>query len=113
MVIYSEKLNKKFETVDECVKAEKEYDEKVAAEKAAKEKALAEAKAKEDELVTKRKSRAIEVEAAYKASVEANKHYRDLLKKFVKDYGSFHMTLKTGDFNPFDGFEHFFDNLWF
>ena len=33
-----------------------------------------------------------EVEDAYHAAVEANKAYREVLDKFVKDYGSFHMT---------------------
>ena len=37
MVIYSDKTGLKYDTVEACVKAEKEYDEKVAAEKAAKE----------------------------------------------------------------------------
>ena len=96
MVIYSEKLNKKFETVDECVKAEQEYEAKIAAEKAAND----------------RKTRATEVEDAYKAVVEAQKVYREKLNAFIKDYGSFHMTLKTGDGNPFDLFHSFFEN-WF
>lgn len=112
MVIYSEKLNKEFKTVDECVKAEQEYEAKVAAEKAAKEKAIAEAKARQEALVNDRKTRATEVEDAYKAVVEAQKVYREKLNAFVKDYGSFHMTLKTGDGNPFDLFHGFFEN-WF
>lgn len=101
MKFYSEKLDKVFDTEQACVEAETAH-----------EKALAEKKAKEEELVAARKARANEVEAAYKASVEATKHYRELLNKFCKDYGSFHMTLKTGDFNPFDGFDHFFKSFW-
>lgn len=97
MKILSEKTNKYYATVDECLKAEKEYDEAVAAK---------EAKAKK--LNEERKNRATEVEEAYKAVVEANKHYRELLDAFVKDYGSFHMTLHTGDFNPFNAFGYAF-----
>lgn len=101
MKFYSEKLDKLFDTQELCAEAEEAH-----------EKAEAEKKAKEEELATARKTRAIEVEAAYKASVEATKHYHDLLDKFVKDYGSFHMTVRTGDFNPFDGFDHLFKSLW-
>lgn len=96
MKILSEKTNKTYATVDECLKAEKEYDEAVAAKKA-----------KEEELVNQRKTRAAEIEAAYQEVVDAQKKYRNLLDKFVKDYGSFHMTLHTGDLNPFNAFNFF------
>ena len=98
MKFYSEKLNQLFETAEDCAKAEKTQAEAEAAKKA-----------KEEEKAAARKTRALEVEEAYKASVEAAKHYQDLLNKFVEDYGSFHMTVRSGDFNPFDGF--FFKNL--
>ena len=101
MKYLSEKLNKVFDTAEQCAQAEEAH-----------EKAIAEKKAKEEELATARKARAIEVEDAYKTSVEASKHYQELLDKFCKDYGSFHMTLKSGDFNPFDGFDHFFQSFW-
>jgi vacuolar-type H+-ATPase subunit I/STV1 len=107
-----DKMGNEHSTIEECLAAEKKYDEEVAAKKAAEEKAIAERKAKEQALTAERKERANEVEAAYKASLEAAKHYHELLNKFVEDYGSFHMTLRTGDFNPFDGFEHFFDHFW-
>lgn len=51
-----------------------------------------------------RKQRAEEVNAAYKAIKEAEKHYCELRDQFVKDYGSFHMTFTdTGSFffDPF------------
>ena len=101
MKFYSEKTRKYYDTQDECVDAETKFDEAVALEKA-----------KKDELVAARKARASEVEQAYKAVLEAQKKYRDLLKSFCKDYGSFHMTLHTGDNNPFDLFESFFDRFW-
>lgn len=99
MKILSEKTNKEYASVEECLAAEEEFDKQVALEKA-----------KKEELANTRKERAKEVEDAYKAILEAQKHYRDLLNAFVKDYGSFHMTLHTGDGNPFDLFNRFFDN---
>lgn len=102
MKIISEKTGLEYASVEECVNAEKEYDEKIAAEKA-----------KKEALDNQRKNRAIEVEDAYKAVLTAQKAYKEKLNAFVKDYGSFHMTLKTGDGNPFDLFESFFDKLIF
>ena len=101
MKILSEKTNKEYASVEECLAAEKEFDKQVALEKA-----------KKEELANVRKERAKEVEDAYKAILDAQKHYREVLNAFVKDYGSFHMTLRTGDGNPFDLFNRFFDN-WF
>ena len=112
MKIYSEKTNREYATVEECLNAEKEYDKAMAEKKAAEEKALAEAKARQEALVANRKERATEVEDAYKAILEAQKVYREKLDAFVKDYGSFHMTIKTGDSNPFDLFNGFFDHFW-
>lgn len=101
MKILSEKTNKEYASVEECLAAEKEFDKQVALEKA-----------KKEELANTRKTRAKEIEDAYKAILDAKKHYNELLDAFVKDYGSFHMTLRTGDGNPFDLFNRFFDN-WF
>ena len=101
MKILSEKTNKYYATVDECLAAEKAFDE-----------AAAKKKAEEEKLNATRKERANEVENAYKASIEANKHYRELLDAFIKDYGSFHMTVHTGNLNPFDSFSHLFDTFF-
>ena len=98
MKIYSEKTNKEYATVDECLAAEKEFDEALAAKKAAQELRA-----------TQRKERAAEVEDAYKAVLEAEKVYREKLNAFVEDYGSFHMTVKTGEGNPFNALERLFD----
>ena len=54
MKIYSEKTNKEYASVDECLAAEKEFDEAVAAKKAAEEKALVERKAKQEALAAER-----------------------------------------------------------
>ncbi len=88
MYIYSEKTKKRYDTVEECVKAEEEFD-----------KAVAEEKEKKERLANERKERAKEVEDAFK---NAN----DLLNKFIKDYGSFHATY-TSDNSPFSWFDLF------
>ena len=73
--IYSEKTKKKYDSVEDCLQAEKEYEEKLLKEKEEKEKLTAE-----------RKTRAKEVEDAFKTAY-------GLLDDFVKDYGNFHFTL--------------------
>lgn len=92
-----DKMGNEHATVDEAIAAEKEYDEAVAKEEARKE-----------NLAKERKARAAEVEEAYKAILEAQKCYREKLDAFVRDYGSFHMTLRTGEDNPFNLFEPLF-----
>lgn len=90
-------------TVEEALAAEQEYDAAAAKEK--------ERKAN---LAKERKARAAEVEDAYKAILEARKAYEAKLNAFVKDYGSFHMTVTSGNENPFDLFDLFdFNKLWF
>lgn len=101
MKILSEKTGKTYATVDECIAAEKEFDDALEAEKK-----------KKEELASNRKARATEVEEAYKAISVAKKNYYKVLQNFIKDYGSFHMTLNTGDDNPFDDFDRIFD-FWF
>lgn len=88
MYIYSEKTKKRYDTVEECVKAEEEFD-----------KAIAEENEKKERLANERKERAKEVE-------EAIKNANDLLNKFIKDYGSFHTTY-TSDNSPFNWFNFF------
>ena len=112
MKIFSEKTNKEYKTVEECVKAEKEFDERVAAEKAAKEKALAEKKAKEEKALVTRKVDAEKVDAARKAAIEANKAYHDELAKFCDKWGAYHRTFKV-DGNLNDLWNDFFDSFWF
>ena len=112
MKIYSEKTNKEYATVDECLAAEEQFEKELAEKKAAEEKALVEAKAKKEALAAARKERAKEVEDAFKAIFEAQKHYNEVKNKFLEDYGSFHMTIKTGDGNPFNLFNSLFDRFW-
>ena len=77
MKFYSEVTKQLYDNEKDLIKAE----EKIAAEEQAK-------KAKDAE----KGKRAKEVEAAYKASVEAQNKFNELKNKFIEDYGSFHMT---------------------
>lgn len=98
MKILSEKTGQTYETVEACLAAEEEYDAAVAAEETRKE-----------QLANERKTRAEEVEAKYRAVLAAQDEYRQCLAQFVNDYGSFHMTIKTGENNPFNALERLFD----
>lgn len=71
MKYYSDKTRKLYDTEEDLLKAEE---------------LLAQKEIEEKKKMESRKSRAKEVEDAYK-------HYLDLLDKFIKDYGSFHTTL--------------------
>lgn len=86
MLYTSELLKKSYKTEEECLNAEKTYLE----EKAAKE---AEQKQKQEI----RSTRAKEVENALKEAVDAEKRYQEILKAFLKDYGSFHLTTSDGN----------------
>ena len=99
MKYYSEVLNKTFDTEKECLKAEQEA-------AAAKKKAELEEKAKKEA----RAARAAEVEQALKDARTADMKADELLRAFVKDYGSYHTTLKDADaYIPFNSiFDLFF-----
>lgn len=86
MKYYSEILKNVYDSEKECKQAEAAF-LKEKAEKDEKEKALQE----------NRKARAKEIEEAYKAKLEADKHYLKLRKDFIKDYGSFHLTVSSKD----------------
>lgn len=122
MLYYSEKLDKKFETVEALEAAEKEAAKAEAAKKKASEEKKAEAKVVEDaykahnaakrtynENVLKlRKQYDADLRALKKAfdeAVEAEAKTLDAaavafdtaLKEFTDKHGSFHMTLRDGD----------------
>lgn len=84
MLYYSEVTNKNYPTERECMEAEK-------AEIARREEVKAAKEAKNAE----RKARANEIEIAYKEMVETQNKYRELIEKFVKDYGSYHYSAST------------------
>ena len=85
MKYYSEKLNKYYaEDQLELLKQDEEkYDEKLT---------------EQEVIKAERANRAKEIEEAFKAVEVAQKKADDLLEKFCKDYGSYHMTLK--EVNP-------------
>ena len=111
MKIYSEKTNKEYASVDECLAAETEFDEAVAAKKAADEKALAERKAKQDALAAERKADADEVKAACQELIAAKKKFNDILAKFCQKHGAYHCTIRSEDWFH-DPFSSIFDNFW-
>jgi hypothetical protein len=93
MKFYSEQLKKLFDTPEELLAAE----EKVNAAKRAEEEKKAQLKAQ-------REQRAKEVEDAFKIAAEAQKKANELLNAFVKDYGSFHTTMKDAPVSFWDAF---------
>lgn len=95
MKILSEKTNKYYDTVDECIAAEAEYDAAIKAEEE-----------RQIKLAANRKERARDVEEAYQAAIEAQKVYKEKLNAFCKDYGTFHMSI--GKDSAFDLFHLFF-----
>ena len=111
MKIYSEKTNKEYATVEECLEAEKAFDDEVAAKKAAEEKALAERKAKQEVEIAERKADADEVEAARQELIAAQKKYHETLAKFCQKHGAYHYTIKPGE-GLHDLFSSVFDSFW-
>ena len=79
MKYFSEITEKVYDTPEELETAEKEV--------------LDEQKAQEEKLA-KRAERAKEVEAAYAKAAEVKEQADELLNEFLKDYGSFHTTVK-------------------
>ena len=79
MKYFSEITNKVYDTPEELETAEKE---------------VLEAEAQKKEKLAKRAERAKEVEEAFAEAAAAQKYANELLEAFLKDYGSFHTTIK-------------------
>ena len=112
MKIYSEKTNKEYKSVEECLEAEKAFDEAEAkrkAEEEAKQKALA---VKREAANAERKAAAEDVEAKRKAAVEAQKEYREALSKFCSKYGAYHYSIKSDGDSIFNILSGFWDFPW-
>lgn len=88
MKFYSETTKMFYPTFKECEAAEKE------AEKQKKEE-----KAKKEKLSAERKARANEITEALKKVYEDCNKYQNLVKDFVKDYGSYHYSITTDNYN--------------
>lgn len=82
---------KVFDTIEAC-KAE---ESKIAEARAKAEAEAAERKAKKEALAKERATRAKEVE-------DAIKHANTLMDAFVRDYGSFHMSINEDNHLPFN-----------
>ncbi len=95
MKYYSEKLNRLFDDIETCQKAEFDAKEAENREKIRKERAEAEAKAKKEKEAAERKAAAAELDEARKAMVAAQKHYAELLDNFIKKYKSYHYTTNS------------------
>ena len=91
MKFYSEQLNKLFDTPEDLRVAE----EKVNAAKRAEEE-------KKNQLKAQREERAKAVEEAFKEAAKAQEKANELLNAFVKDYGSFHTTLREAPASLWD-----------
>lgn len=107
MKFYSETTKMFYPTFKECEAAEKE------AEKQKKEE-----KAKKEKLSAERKARANEITEALNKVKEDYNAYRSLVKDFVRDYGSYHYSITTDNYddNPLshswiDFFNDFFDRF--
>ena len=108
--IYSDKLNRFFDTVDEANRAEFELKEKENLALIEKERKERELKEKKEKALAERKVAAEKVEAARKAFNEARKAYHAELEGFCKKYGTYHYTTDGKDDVPslFDLFDNIF-----
>ncbi len=108
--IFSDRTHKYYNTVDEANKAELEAEVAENRAKIEKEKKEQEEKALREKKAAERKERAAEVETARKDMVAAQNKYREVLEKFVKDYGSYHLSWTNTDEIPtlFDFFHSIF-----
>ena len=87
MYYVNEYTNQKYENANDCLAAEREYKAKQEKEEYEKKRQAAERKAAADK-----------VEAARKAMNEAQSAYKKELEAFCKKYGSYHQTVKSGEF---------------
>ena len=83
MKYYSEKTNKFYNSVKECIRAEEEFDIELAKTREAEKAAAAEEKA----LLEKVEAAEAEYENAAKVSIEAMNKYVELQKEYNKKYG--------------------------
>ena len=101
--VYSDILNKVFNTVEDLEAAEQEY----ARQLEEKERLRKEKEKQVAELKEKRAARAKEIEDALKERDALDKKINELVRAFTRDYGSFHWTYK-GDTDGDSLFKTFF-----
>ena len=100
MKYFSEKLNRVFDTAEDCQRAEFAAKEKENLEKIQKEKALREEKERKEALAAERKADAEKVEAARKEMINAQTAYKKELEAFCAKYGTYHLSLSNPDEIP-------------
>lgn len=100
MKYFSEKLNKFYDSADDCQRAEFQAKEQENLAKIQKEKALREEKERKEALAAERKADAEKVEAARKEMEKANKAYKDALSEFIDKHGAYHFTTSNPDEIP-------------
>lgn len=81
MKIMSEKTGKYYDSVEECLEAEKEFEKE--------QRAKVE---RENQMKAERNARAAEVRAAYDECMECYKRYVSLLSEYAKDYNSYNIN---------------------
>ena len=91
MKIMSEKTGKYYDSVEECLEAEKEFEK----EQRAKEE-------RENRMKAERSTRAAEVRAAYNDYMECYERYVSLLSKYAKDYHSYNIDYPNKNYTSFD-----------
>lgn len=101
--VYSDVLNRVFNTVEDLEAAEREY----ARQQEEKERLQKEKEKQVAALKEKRAARAKEIEDALKERDTLDKKIDELVKAFTRDYGSFHWTYK-GDVDGDSFFKTFF-----
>lgn len=101
--VYSDVLNRVFNTVEDLEAAEQEY----ARQQEEKERLQREKERRVAELKEKRAARAKEIEDALKERNVLDKKINELVRAFTRDYGSFHWTCR-GDTDGDSFFKTFF-----
>ena len=97
MKFYSDITKNFYDTEKACLADEFKVKEEQNRQKILQEKAAREAKEKQEKLAAARKARANEVDEARKAMVAAQSKYREALEAFVRDYGTYHLSLNGED----------------
>lgn len=110
--IFSDKTGKFYNSVDEANRAEFELKEKENLARIEKERKERELKEKKEQEAAERKEAAEKVEAARKAYLEAQKAYKAELDKFIKTYGSFHMSWSANDMKSIEDLLSTFSSLF-
>lgn len=87
-------------------------EEKSARREAAKQKVLEERQEQRNKLLTERKDRAKAVEEAFKAAREAEAKANELLRDFVKDYGSWHYSFTSDNIPSASWVDTFWQNFF-